>query len=69
MAIRARVVRISFVAALITTFQVTAEGRRATQFDRAQHSLLPSGQRGSMRLAKLVTVGAHDIGDLQSWPH
>jgi hypothetical protein len=33
MAIRARVVRVSFVAALITSFHMTAEGRCATQFD------------------------------------
>jgi len=44
MAIRAGVVGISFMAALITSFQVTAEGRCATQFDRTQHPLLPCGQ-------------------------
>ena len=69
MAIRAGVVRISFVAALITSFQVTAKGGCTTQFDRAQHPLLPCGQRGSMRLTKLVAVGAHNIGDFQGWPH
>jgi hypothetical protein len=69
MAIRTGVVRVSFVAALITSFQVTAEGRCATQFDRAHHPLLPCGQRGSVRLVKLGAVGAHDIGDFQRWPH
>ena len=33
MAIRARVVRVSFVAALITSFHMTAEDRCATYFD------------------------------------
>jgi hypothetical protein len=28
-----------------------------------------SGQRSSMRLAKLGAVGAHDVGDFQCWPH
>src|SRR5215471_2538297 len=69
MAIRTGVVGISFMAALITSFQVTAESHCATQLDRAQHPLLPCGQRGSMRLAKLVAVGAHDIGDFQGRPH
>ena len=69
MAVRARVVRVAFVAALITPFQMTAEGRCATQFDGAQYPLLPRGQRASMRLAKLVAVGAHNVGDFQGWPH
>jgi hypothetical protein len=41
MPIGARVVCVSFVAALITSFQMTAERRGATQFDRAQYPLLP----------------------------
>ncbi len=57
------------MAALVTSFQMTAERRGATQFNRAQHSLLLCGQRSSMRLAKLVAVGAHDIGDFQDRPH
>jgi len=57
------------VAALVTSFQVTAERRGATQFDRAQHPLLLRGQRSRMRLAKLVAMGAHDIGDFQGRPH
>ena len=65
----ARVVRVSFVAALITSFHMTAEGRCATQFDGAQDPLLPCRQRASMRLAKLGAVGAHDVGDFQGWPH
>jgi hypothetical protein len=69
MPIGARVVCIPFVAALITSFQMTAQRRGATQFDRAQHSLLLRGQRSSMCLAKLVAVRAHDIGDFQNRPH
>jgi hypothetical protein len=69
MPIGARVVGIPFMAALVTSFQVTAERRGATQFDRAQNPLLPRGQRSSMRLAKLVAMGAHDIGDFQGRPH
>jgi hypothetical protein len=69
MAIRARVICVSFVAALITSFQVTAERRGATQFDRAQHALLLRGQRSRMRSAKLFAVRAHDIGDFQGRPH
>ena len=68
-AIRARVICIPFVAALVTSFQMTAERRGATQFDRAQHSLLLPGQRSSMCLAKLLAVRAHDIGDFQNRPH
>jgi len=65
----ARVVRVSFVAALITSFHMTAEGGCATQFDGAQRPLLTCRQRASMRLAKLGAVGAHDVGDFQGWPH
>jgi len=60
---------IPFMAALVTSFQMTAESRGATQFDRAQNPLLPRGQRSRMRLAKLVAVGAHDVGDFQGRPH
>jgi hypothetical protein len=69
MAIGAGVICVSFVAALVTLFQMTAERRRATQFDRAQYPLLPRRQRSSMHLAKLVAMGAHDIGDFQGRPH
>jgi hypothetical protein len=69
MPISARVVCIPFVAALITSFQMTAQRRGATQFDRAQHSLLLLGQRSSMCVPNLVAVRAHDIGDFQGRPH
>ena len=65
----AGVICVSLVAALVTLFQMTAERRSATQFDRAQNPLLPRGQRSRMRLAKLVAVGAHDVGDFQGRPH
>ena len=35
---------------------------RNTRFCRAD-------REASMRLAKLVAVGAHDVGDFQGWPH
>jgi hypothetical protein len=57
------------VAALVTSFQMTAERCGATQFDGAQHPPLPLGQRSSMRLAKLVAMGTHDIGEFQGRPH
>jgi hypothetical protein len=57
------------VAALVTLFQMTAECRGATQLDRVQHPPLPLGQRSSMRLAKLIAVSMHDIGDFQGAPH
>jgi hypothetical protein len=57
------------MAALVTLFQMTAERRGATQFDRAQHPPLPLGQRSSTRLAKLIAVSTHDIGDFQGGPH
>src|SRR5712692_9876726 len=68
MPIGARVVGIPFVAALVTSFQMTAERRGATQFNRAQYPLLLRRQRSSMRLAKLVAVRANDIGDFQCRP-
>jgi hypothetical protein len=69
MSIGARVVCVPLVAALVTSFQMTAERRGATQFDRAQYPLLLRRQRSSMRLAKLVAMSAHDIGDFQGRPH
>jgi hypothetical protein len=69
MPIGTRVVGIPFVAALVTSFQMTAQRGGTTQFDRTQHPLLPHGQRGGMRLAKLVAMRAHDIGDFQGRPH
>jgi hypothetical protein len=38
-------------------------------FYGAQYAFLHGGQRSSMRLAKLVAMGAHNIGDFEGWPH
>ena len=57
------------MATLVTSFQMAAERGGATQLDIAQHPLLSWGQRGGMRSAELLAVGAHDIGDFQGRPH
>ena len=62
-AIGARIIGVALVAALVTLFQMAAERRRPAQFDIAQRPLLARGQRGRMRPAKLLAVGAHYIGD------
>jgi len=54
---------------MVTAFEVAAERGGPAQFDGAQHTLLSAGQRFGMRLAKLVAMGAHDIGDFQCWSH
>jgi hypothetical protein len=59
----ARVISIAFVPAFVTPLEMAAQSGRATGCDGAQDTLLCWGQRGSMRLAKLFTMGAHDIGD------
>jgi hypothetical protein len=69
MAVPARVVCITLVATLITSLEVTAERRGATPLDIPQHPLLLRGQRGRMRSAKFLAMGAHDIGDFPRRPH
>jgi hypothetical protein len=69
MAVRARVVCIAFVAALVAPLEMPAERRGAAAFDGTQHTLLPHGQRFGMRPAKLVAMGAHNVGDFQCRPH
>ena len=69
MPIRAGVVRVALMPALITALQMTAESGRATGFDSAQHALMSVGQRDSVRLAKLLAMDAHDIGDFEGLPH
>ena len=49
--------------------EMAAQRRGAAQFDGAQHTLLPRGQRFGMRLAKLVAMRAHDVCDFQGRPH
>jgi hypothetical protein len=69
MAVRARLVCVALVAALITLLEVSAEGGGTAVFDGLQHTPLPHGQTAVMRSAKLVAMGAHDIGDFQCGPH
>ena len=69
MAIRARVVSVTFVAALVALLQMAAERRGAAAFDGAQYALLPHGQGLGMRPAKLVAMGAHNVGDFEFGPH
>jgi hypothetical protein len=57
------------VAALVTPFEMAAESGSPAQFDGAQHTLLPHGQRWGMRLAKLVAMRAHDVCDFECRPH
>ena len=69
MAVGARVICVPFVAALVAALEMPAESRRAAAFDGMQHALLPDGQRCGMRSAKVVAVGAHNVGDFQCRPH
>ena len=69
MAVRARVVCVTFVAALVALLDMPAERRCAAAFDGTQHTLLPYRQRLGMRMAKLVAMGAHNVGDFQCRPH
>ena len=69
MAVRARVLCIAFIAALVTPLEMPAEGCGSAAFDGTQHTLLPHGQRAGMCPAKLVAMGAHNVGDFQWGPH
>jgi hypothetical protein len=69
MAIRARVVCVAFVPALVALLKMSAERRGAAAFNGAQHMLLPHRQRLGMRPAKLVAMGTHNIGDFQRRSH
>ena len=57
------------MTALVTALQMAAQGRGATQFDGTQNTLLPSRQRGGVRVAELVAMRTHNIGDFEGWPH
>src|SRR6266540_2161031 len=65
----ARVVSVTFVAALVALLEMPAERRGAAEFDGTQYTLLPHGQSLGMRPAKLVAMGAHNVGDFQCRPH
>jgi hypothetical protein len=69
MAVRARVVSVTFVAALVALLEMPAERRCAAAFDGAQYTLLPHGQGLGMRPAKLVAMGTHNVGDFQRRSH
>jgi hypothetical protein len=69
MAIAARAISIAFVPAFGTPLEMAAQSGRATGSGGAQDTLLCWGLRGSMRLAKFFTMGAHDIGNFDSGPH
>ncbi len=68
MPIRA-VISIAFVPALVTSFQMAAQCGCATQFYGAQYALLPRRQRCGVRVAKLVAMRTHNIGDFQCRSH
>jgi hypothetical protein len=63
--IRAGVVGVAFMAALVTSFEMASQCRRPAGFDGAQNAPLCRRQRGGMRLAKLVAMGAHDVRDFE----
>jgi hypothetical protein len=69
MAVGAGVVCVPFVIALVTAFQMATERRGTAPFDGTQHPLLHPGQRFGMCLAKLVAMGAYDVGDFECRPH
>src|ERR1700681_1898918 len=69
MPIGAGVIGVAFVPALVTALQMAAEGGRATQFDGTQYTLLPSGQRCSVRVAELVAMRTYNIGYFEGRPH
>jgi len=69
MPIRTRVIGIPFVPALVTAFQMAAQFGCAAQFYGAQYALLPRRQRGGVRMAKLLAMRTHNIGDFQCRSH
>jgi len=69
MPIGTRVIGIALVSALVTAFQMAAQRGGATQFDGAQYALLPSRQSCSVRVAKLLAMRTHNIGEFQCRPH
>jgi hypothetical protein len=69
MPIRTGVVGIPFVPALVTSFQMAAQFGCAAQFYGAQYALLPRRQRCGVRVAKLLAMRTHNIGDFECRPH
>src|ERR1041385_757991 len=58
--IAAGVICVAFVPAPIALLQMAAEGRCATQFDVAQNTLLPGGQRFSVCPAKFIAMRSEE---------
>ncbi len=63
------VIGVAFVPALVTAFQMAAQCGCATQFYGAQYALLPRRQRCGVRVAKLLAMRTHNIGDFQCRSH
>ena len=59
----------ALVSALVTAFQMAARRSCAAQFYGAQNALLPRRQRGGVRVAKLIAMRTHNIGDFECRPH
>jgi hypothetical protein len=69
MPIRTGVIGVAFLPALVTAFQMAAQRRGAAQFYGAQYAFLPRRQRGGVRVAKLLAMRTHNIGDFECRPH
>jgi hypothetical protein len=69
MPIGARVAGITFVPALLTLFEMPAQRSGTARFDGAQYTLLSDGQRFGMRLAELIAIRAHHVGDFACGTH
>ena len=69
MAIRTGVIGVAFVPALVTAFEMATQRGCATQFYSAQYAPLPRRQRCGVRMAKLVAMRTHNIGDFECRPH
>jgi hypothetical protein len=63
------VIGVAFVPASVTAFQMAAQFGCATQFYGAQYALLPRRQRCGVRVAKLLAMRTHNIGDFECRPH
>ena len=68
MPVRTGIIGVAFVPALVALFKMATQRRGAALFDGRQHTLLSYRQSSGMRLAKLVTMGTHNVGDFESRP-
>jgi hypothetical protein len=69
MPIAARVISIPFLPALVAPLKMAAESSGATGFESMQYTLLRGGQRGSVLLAKLLAMSAHNVANFEGRPH